>query len=150
MKHLFAVSSLTIAAGIAAATLFGAQRSGVERSPIYGVTIPVGYRNWEAGNSYDHPYWSLFDTEHVSKQIRHRIRYPRLVNKVPRGCNKYSQPHDASDSVKRTEVFFRCRKCAQRRGVSGIPPRFDVEFFSQPAEILGLVIDDRKHSTKKQ
>jgi len=47
MKHLFAVSSLTIAAGIAAATLFGAQRSGVERSPIYGVTIPVGYRNWE-------------------------------------------------------------------------------------------------------
>lgn len=47
MKHLLAVSSLTIAAGIASATLVGAQRSEVERSPIYGVTVPVGYRNWE-------------------------------------------------------------------------------------------------------
>jgi hypothetical protein len=47
MKHLLAISSLTIAAGIASATLFGAQRSEVERSPIYGVTVPVGYRNWE-------------------------------------------------------------------------------------------------------
>jgi len=47
MKDLVAVSLLTIAAGIASLTLFGAQRSEVERSPIYGVTVPVGFRNWE-------------------------------------------------------------------------------------------------------
>jgi hypothetical protein len=47
MKHVLAVSTLTIAAGIASATLVGVQRTGVQRSPIYGVTVPIGYRNWE-------------------------------------------------------------------------------------------------------
>jgi len=47
MKHLPAVSSLMIALGVITMTTFAARPSHLDRSPIYGVTIPVGYRNWE-------------------------------------------------------------------------------------------------------
>ena len=47
MKHLFVFALLTTGIGAVAMMPFAAKHPGLQRSPIYGVTLPVGYRNWE-------------------------------------------------------------------------------------------------------
>jgi hypothetical protein len=41
-------------------------------------------------------------------------------------------------------------KRAQRGGVDGISSRLGIEFFSKPAKILRLVVDNREHSAKEE
>jgi hypothetical protein len=47
MKRLFSVSSLMIALSLILATPLAARHVPAVRSPIYGVAVPGGYRNWE-------------------------------------------------------------------------------------------------------
>ena len=39
---------------------------------------------------------------------------------------------------------------AQRRGVGGIPSSLRIQFFPKPANILRLVVDNRKHAAKEE
>ena len=47
-------------------------------------------------------------------------------------------------------MFFRRSEDAQSRSVSGVSSSFGIELFSEPANILRLVVDHREHPAKEE
>jgi len=110
---------------------------------------------------YRHPKGQTRDTDnepnryflaakYIAKKIRDSVRHPGLIKKISGGSDEHADSHDAQHFVERSQVPFCSGQSAEGCGVGGIPSSLDVEFFAQAAEILRLVIDNRKHAAKKE
>jgi hypothetical protein len=110
---------------------------------------------------YRHPKGQTRDTdnepnryflaaEYIAKEIRDRVRHPGLIKEVSGGSDEYADAHYAHHLVERSQVLFCSGQSAESGGVGGIPSSLYVEFFAEAAEILRLVIDNRKHAAEKE
>jgi hypothetical protein len=88
--------------------------------------------------------------EYIAKEIGDRVRHPGLIKEVSGGSDEYADSHYAYHFVERSQVLFCSGQSVESGGVGGIPSSLGVEFFAEAAEILRLVIDNRKHAAEKE
>ena len=63
---------------------------------------------------------------------------------------KHSEPDDASHSIERAQMLLRRGENAQSRSVGGISSSLGIELFPKSANILRLVVHNRKHPAKEE
>src|SRR5271156_2230490 len=105
---------------------------------------------WQTGNADDHANRNLLWTKYISKQVRDGVRHYRLVEKVPMSCHEDCESDSACDLIERAQMLFNRGQTAQSRRASRIASSFDIELLSKAAEILRLVIDNRKHAGQEK
>ena len=73
-----------------------------------------------------------------------------MVEEISGGRDEYSETNDAGHSIECAQMLFGRSQDAQCRGVGGISSSLDIEFFSKPANIFRLVVDDWEHPAKEE
>ena len=101
-------------------------------------------------NADYHANRCFLDAKDISKQVRDSVRYLRLIEEIPGGCYKHSEPDDASHSVERAQMLLGRGEDVQSRSESGISPSLDIELFPESAKVLRLVIDNWEHPAKEE
>ena len=95
-------------------------------------------------------YSRFLRAKHIAKQIRHRIRHRRLIEKITRRGNEHAQPNHPRHAIERAQMLLCRRQHAQRRDIRSISPSLRVQFFPQPPNILRLVIHHRQHAAEEK
>ena len=98
----------------------------------------------------DEPSRYFLAAEYIAKEIRDSVRHPGLIKEISGGGDEYADSHYAHHFVERTQVLFCSGQSAESGRTGGIPPRLDIELLAQAADILRLVIDNRKHAAEKE
>jgi len=96
----------------------------------------------KAGDANYHPHRCFLNAKDISKEVRDGVCNFGLVEEVSGSGYEYSEADDASHSIERAQMLFGRGENAQCRGVGGVSSSLDVELFSKPANVFGLVVYD--------
>jgi hypothetical protein len=87
----------------------------------------------------------LVFSKDVLQQVRSAVCDFRQLAAISRRGYRHTEPDDARHSVERSQILTRDSKTVERREVSGLAPRFDIEFRAHaPSEFRGAAFG-RKH-----
>jgi hypothetical protein len=105
----------------------------------------------QAGNAIHQAARVLVFSEDALQQLRSAVSDFGLVAEISRSCDQNAEADDARHPVERAQMLARDSEAVERREVSGLAPRFHIEFRSYaPNEFRHAAFGGHHPSKKKQ